>query len=233
MHRDWNRPVGEMDNDNGDCVGDGRDSYAETPPSSPTRQRLPLDLKVWRRLGAIRSRNIYIDKRLHISWLSISRLSTGHNLAPRSPGPFPPFPIPSLPPPLHLAPRFSRSSALPLQRPLLLGKLDNLPLDKHTLPLPNVINVDLRNIGSIRLLSQVLQLFHRSGHPERVQIERLVAGENELGGGCTRGSLSDFCKSACGALQSASRRSTSNKFGLEKARKGGWEKGYRGGRAGG
>jgi hypothetical protein len=81
---------------------------------------------------------------------------------------------------------------LPLERSLLFRKLDNLPLDKHSLSLSHIIHVNLGNVCPIRLFTEIFQLLHRSGNPERVQVEGLVAREDELRRGSARSPLSDF-----------------------------------------
>lgn len=85
---------------------------------------------------------------------------------------------------------------LPLEGPLFLGKLNNLPLHEHSLTLPHIVHVNLGHVGPVRLLTQVFQLLDGCGHPERVKVERFVARKDELRRCGARSPLSDLCKLA-------------------------------------
>lgn len=64
---------------------------------------------------------------------------------------------------------------LSFQGSLLFCEFDNFAVNKHSFPLPNSIHVALRNIGSIRLLAEIFQLFFSFGNPKWVEIKKLVA----------------------------------------------------------
>jgi hypothetical protein len=69
-----------------------------------------------------------------------------------------------------------RSRSL-LERPLLLGELDDLLLDEHALALADGVDVRLGDVGALGQRAEVLELLDRRRNPEWVLVELLVAEE--------------------------------------------------------
>lgn len=63
----------------------------------------------------------------------------------------------------------------PFQSTLLLRKLYNFPVYRHALPFPHPIHVHFRNVFSVGLLPQILQLLFGCRNPERVLVQHLVS----------------------------------------------------------
>lgn len=53
--------------------------------------------------------------------------------------------------------------------------LDHLLLHEHALPLPNLVDVDLRNIRLVRLFTKVLEFLFGRRNPEWILIEHFEA----------------------------------------------------------
>jgi hypothetical protein len=69
--------------------------------------------------------------------------------------------------------QFRRGSTL--QRPLLLRKLNQFLVHKHSLPIPHFIHITAGNVSSISLLTQILQLFFGRRYPERIQVQKFIS----------------------------------------------------------
>lgn len=79
---------------------------------------------------------------------------------------------------------------LPLQGLLLLRTERHRPaLDQHPLLAPDLVHVPLGDVLLVAELAQVLHLLLGEGHPERVLVEDLEPGEDELGLRGARGPL--------------------------------------------
>lgn len=88
--------------------------------------------------------------------------------------------------------RDTQASCLLLQSPLLLRKLYNLLLHKHSFPLPHSVHIGFGHIGSVRLLTEIFQLFDRSRDPKRIKIEGLESRKDQLGRSSPRCPLADL-----------------------------------------